>query len=535
MLVALHGVALALGLQKDSDGFAGIDKDIDQVLFHKADCEIIREALATEGSIMGYGGYLTLVNGSPFDWITSSTPNYQMDTWNWPTVNAGAYSTSKVSLYINSCQTGKASKVYIEYGTKGQTKDDAGEAYYNIAGTSKKFSVLARKPSDYKLTISLDGMPTKQSPQGSRIDLGFRHDAAVNWIMSTDEAGQWWSNSGTYVDWMQQSMGSLANRTLRHICMPGSHDAGMSTFKPGTIGANFANTQTQYLDIAQQLLAGSRYFDLRPVLSNGQWVSGHYSALKNDVQDFWVGGNGQAIVDIIRQINDFTAKYKELIIINLSHTLDTDNQYKDLSQTQWNALFDTLKGINNRYTVTNPGNTDFTSKVLGDFITDRASVFIFAQLPSDITLGDYVNQGFYSTTNFPYYDQYSNTNDRTRMKSDQLAKIKANRDISAGKNTFHVLSWLITQQPEDVLNPDRAILNLAADAFDDLVSEGWNAFTPQSFPNVLFVDALGIRDRSVVFPYDKVKSVAVNNDITALAIAVNNGMAGRNGKVTGRR
>jgi hypothetical protein len=356
--------------------------------------------------------------------------------------------------------------------------------------------------------------------------------------MSTDEAGRWWSNSGTYIDWMQQSMGSLANRTLKHICMPGSHDAGMSTFKPGSIGAHFANTQTQYLDFGQQLKAGSRFFDLRPVLAGGQWVSGHYSALENDIEDIWLGGNGQSIADIVRQINDFTSQYKELVIINLSHTLDTDNKYKDLSQDQWNNLFDTLKSINNRYTVTNPGDTDFTSKVLGDFITDRASVFIFAQLPNGINLGDYTNQGFYSSANFPYYDSYANTNNRDKMKSDQLAKLKDNRNIvsddATRKDKFHVLSWIMTQQPEDVLIFERAIMNLAVEVFDDLISEAWNAFTPESFPNVLFVDALGIRDKSVVFPYDKPRSVPVNNDIAALAIAVNNGMAGRNGYITGR-
>jgi hypothetical protein len=381
-------------------------------------------------------------------------------------------------------------------------------------------------------------MSTKQSLQGSQVDLGFRHDAAVNWIMSTDEAGRWWSNSGTYVDWMQQSMGSLANRTLKHICMPGSHDAGMSTFAPGSIGAHFANTQTQYLDFYQQLMAGSRFFDLRPVLAGGQWVSGHYSALKNDIEDIWLGGNGQAIADIVRQINDFTSQYKELVIINLSHTLDTDNKYKDLSQDQWNNLFDTLKGINNRYTVTNPGNTDFTSKVLGEFITDRASVFIFVQLPNGISLGNYINQGFYSSANFPYYDSYSDTNNRDNMKSDQLTKLKQNRNIvsdnDARQDKFHVLSWIMTQQPEDVLIFERAIMNLAVDVFDDLISEAWNTFTPESFPNVLFVDALGIRDKSVVFPYDKPRSVPVNNDIAALAIAINNGMAGRNGYITGR-
>jgi hypothetical protein len=423
--------------------------------------------------------------------------------------------------------------VYVEFGTRGNTRDDGGEAYYDIRGTSEKFSVLARKPSDYKLTISLDDMSTVQSPRGTEIDLGFRHDAAVNWIMSTDEAGRWWSNSGTYVDWMQQSMGSLANRTLKHICMPGSHDAGMGTFKPGTIGAHFANTQTQYLDFYAQLMAGSRFFDLRPVLSNGEWVAGHYSQVGDG--DLWLGGNGQSIKDIIRQINDFTSQYQELIIINLSHTLDTDNKYADLTQTQWNALFTTLKGVNNRHIVPNPGTTDFSNTRLGDFITDRASVFIIAQLPDGITLGSHITQGFYSTQNFPFYDEYSNSNNLATMKTDQLAKLRQERNIAQRKDTFHVLSWTLTQQAEDVLNFDKAVMNMAAEAFDDLVSEAWNAFTPQSFPNVLFVDSLGVRDKSVVFPYDKVKAgLKINGDVKALAVAVNNGMAGRNTVVTGR-
>jgi len=422
--------------------------------------------------------------------------------------------------------------VYVEFGTNGHVQDDAGEAYYNIAGSSDKFTVMARKPSsdvltqDHKLTISLDGMSTNQSPKSSKVDLGFKHDGAVNWIMSIDQAGKWWSNSGpvgAYSDWMQQSMGSLANRTLRHICMPGSHDAGMGPdFEPGTFGSHFANTQTQYLDIAGQLMAGSRYFDLRPVISNGQWVSGHYSRLGDS--DLWVGGNGQSIASIIQQINDFTSKHQELIILNLSHTLDTDNQFLDLTQAQWNSLFDTLKQLNNRFiTATNPGTTDFSTRKLSTFITDRASVFTIAQLPSGISLGPYATQGFYTSQNFPVYDSYSNTNSRTTLKSDQLAKLASNRNLSASKSTFHVLSWTLTQQPDDVFNFDRAILNLAAGALDDLVSEAWNAFTPDSFPNVLFVDALGVREKSVVAPWVEPKrGVGVVSDVAALAMGVNN-------------
>lgn len=67
------------------------------------------------------------------------------------------------------------------------------------------------------------------------------------------------------------------------------------------------------------------------------------------------------------------------------------------------------------------------------------------------------------------------------MKEDQLKKLKAERNIVADtlsrKDKFHILSWTLTQQPEDVLNLDRAILNINAAAFDDLVEKAWNAFT----------------------------------------------------------
>lgn len=463
------------------------------------------------------GGYLTLLNGSPNDWTLSGQHAYQMDAWSWPTISAGT-----------------AAKVYVEWGQKGNQKDDAGEAYYNIANTNNKFTIKARKPSDFMLTITLDGMSTKQSAQGSSIDLGFRHDAAVDWIMSTDEAGVWWSNSGTTTDWMQQSLGSIGNRTLKQICMPGSHDAGMSSFKAGTVGATYENSQTQYLNIYDQLMAGSRYFDLRPVISAGQWVSGHYS----EIEGVWLGGNGQSVADIVKQVNDFTAAYKELVIINLSHTLDTDNDYKDLSQDQWNKLFDTLKGLNHRFTVQNPGKTDFSNKVLNDFIADGPSVFTIAQLPSGISLGDYANQGFFNQDNFPFYDSYANSNNADTMKKDQLDKLKAERNLVADaakrKDKFHIFSWTLTQQAEDVLILDKAIMNLAVSVYDNLFVDAFNAFTPESFPNVLYIDAVGIRDKPVVFPYDKLASVSKNFDMASLAIAVNNAKAGRNSYITGR-
>jgi hypothetical protein len=441
-----------------------------------------------------------------------------MDAWKWPTVKAGT-----------------AERVYVEWGQKGKQKDDSGEAYYNIANTNGKFAVRGKKPDDFMLTITLDDHATKQSPKGSKIDLGFRHDQSVDWIMSTDEAGAWWSNSGDVTDWMHQSLGSIGNRTLKQICMPGSHDAGMSQFDAGTIGATFANSQTQYLNIYDQLVAGSRYFDLRPVLSAGQWKAGHYSKL----EQVGIGGNGLLISDVVKQVNDFTAKYQELVIINLSHTFDTDNDYKDLTQAQWNKLFDLLKGVKNRYTVINPGKTDYSNKVLGDFINDHASVFIVAQLPGGISLGSYADQGFFNQDNFPFYDSYSESNNADKMQKDQLDKLKQERnlvaDASKRKDKFHILSWTLTQAPEDVLNPEKAVMNLAASVYDDLFVDAFNAFTPESFPNVLYIDAVGIRDKPVKFPYDKVASVGKNYDVRHLAMAINNAKAGRNKYITGQK
>ena len=226
------------------------------------------------------------------------------------------------------------------------------------------------------------------------------------------------------------------------------------------------------------------------------------------------------------------------MIINLSHTLDTDHDYKDLTQTQWNDLFDTFKGLNNRLTNQNPARIDFSQRRLNEFIQDRAVVFLRSELPAGITLGNYANDGFFTAENWPVFDSYSNSNDGVAMMDDQLRKLKENRNLVADstsrKDTFHVLSWTLTQQAEDVLNFDRAIMNLAASVYDPLFERAYNAFTPQSFPNVLFVDALGVRDKTVVFPFEKPKSVSVSAEIGSLAVAVNFGKAGRNKYISGR-
>jgi hypothetical protein len=90
LMVTLHA-GQVLALVKDCSGFASIAERRPQIALQETDCNLPSKSQTnTDGFTMGYGGALTLVNGSPFDWVTSSTHSYQMDTWSWPTVNAGS-------------------------------------------------------------------------------------------------------------------------------------------------------------------------------------------------------------------------------------------------------------------------------------------------------------------------------------------------------------------------------------------------------------------------------------------------------------
>lgn len=72
--------------------------------------------------------------------------------------------------------------------------------------------------------------------------------------------------------WMRTMYSIIKDRDLRHVVVPGSHDAGMSSITPGSgwSGLGIAgNTATQSLDHYNQLRVGTRYFDMRIVSVNG--------------------------------------------------------------------------------------------------------------------------------------------------------------------------------------------------------------------------------------------------------------------------
>ncbi|KAK7727724.1 hypothetical protein SLS57_002766 [Botryosphaeria dothidea] len=453
---------------------------------------------------MGEGGLIDLINGTPYPWTLSSQSFYQMKAWTFPTTIA----------------SGASVPVYVEWDQDpGKDQgDDGGEAAYSMDGTSATFQVQARNTDGFNLEVYLTAVETQNNAVGSTISLGWNHNHAVNLVVGGEQDA--FTSNNPSVDWMHQNLGTLGDRKLRHICVPGSHDAGMSEFNAHTGLVRDTNTLTQKFNIAEQLAAGSRWFDIRPVISSGKFYAGHYS---DTGIVGWQGANGQSLSDIVNNINSFTAHYDELIILDISHTMDTDNDYADLSQAQWNQLFDQLLSLNNRFNTTGVSTSeDISQRTLNQFIGDGPSVLVVAELPSGITLGDYFAKGIVANSpNFPFYNVYSNTDELNDMSSDQLTKLADNRKTP--DDEFFLLSWTLTESVVDAIwgsipipGDMNSILELAGTAYQPLF-ETFGNFTSSSYPNVLYMDLFGTFDQDAASP---------STEVAALALAVN-GIAGR--------
>jgi hypothetical protein len=442
---------------------------------------------------MGEGGNLVLVNGTKYTWSTTENDSYQMNSWPFPvTVNAG----QTASLYVEWNQ-----RIF-----KTQS-DDAGNATLSLQGTSGAFQLQARNTSQFDLLAALTSLSTQNNPQASVIDLGWRHNIPPNtnvpFILAGQE-GDYWSNHPP-VAWMQAALPAFGGRTLGQFCMPGSHDAGMSTitsgrFLGGTIGQGDVITQTN--SIGGQLQLGSRFFDIRPVVAGGQFATGHYTGK--------VGANGELLASIIAEINAFTANNAELIILDLSHDMDTDSgasPWPSLNQDQWNRLFGQLTGpggLNALYAAP-AGVTDLTTLTLNDFIgSGKAAVVIIVETPG-VDLSQFAGKGIYPASALNANNNYSDTDDAATMESGQLNNLRTYQ--RAPGNDFFVLSWTVTQTTGDAitgaLGLGAPVIYLADNANYDIYPMLLPVCSASIYPNVLLIDDI------------------LSSNIAALAMAVN--------------
>ncbi len=436
---------------------------------------------------MGQGGYITLVNSTVSNWTKKDQNSYQMNSWNFPdTINAG----TSVNVYVEWNQN--------IFNT--QSDDGGGVSYTLEDAVGSTFQVQASASNGFQLKICFVNLQTNGNPKGSTINLGWNHDGYVDFILS-GKAGNYTSTNLNAADWMSDNLNLLGAKKMNEFCITGSHDSGMSVYTSGTAFSAECNTLTQSNNIQKQMELGARYFDIRPVISAGKYYAGHYSNVKQISS--WQGANGQSIQSIIADVNSFTTNHKELIILNLSHSLNTDvgnSSYRDFTQEEWNNLFAELKNIDNLHVVKDNPDIDLTKLVLNDFISNKAAVVIVVEATVD--LGSYEGNGFYLYKNFNVYNSYAGSNDVNTMSNDQLTKMQD----QTGKSYF-LLSWTLTQNNTEVttcsLGTASSIKDLANNANQHLAEMVYPKVSKSDYPNIIYVDNI------------------VNSDSAAMAMAVN--------------
>lgn len=160
---------------------------------------------------------------------------------------------------------------------------------------------------------------------------------------------------------MNNFLADYQNVLLRHVIIPGSHDAGLAGTSYGSLGmgAPRDKTVTQSATVGQQAVWGSRFFDVRIILSGGELKSYHSPG---DTRA--LGGVGQGFESILNELKSFVeGNPTEFVIVRLSHLKDSAEVFTALMQ--WMA-----RPGNQRFVYKGTGNlaTKFVHELAGQLI-----------------------------------------------------------------------------------------------------------------------------------------------------------------------
>ncbi|KAF4548363.1 Glucan 1,3-beta-glucosidase-like protein 1 [Elsinoe fawcettii] len=477
--------------------------------------------------------FLTLFNGSPYTWKRASNSNsYQIDA------EPGFVKWHEAFVDIPPGESLTVPTIFAQ-GAGISIVDDRAEIYYSLEGTDKKFYVYAhvetKQSPKWRIDIIHSNLPTKDVANGATVNLPMPADdtqgRSVQWGLVGSESFGYWSVNPP-VTWMRDTLSIIGERKVKHICMPGSHDAGISLINGKTLASNQDNTQTQILDIYRQLVRGSRFFDIRPCLGNGgKHMLCHYT---QDVGGFSQGANGQSVSELIADVNNFMRDYPgELVILDINNEagFNTDNgpKFDRLTSSQWDPIITEFSND-----IKNPcskGDVALAERTMNSLIGKGGCVVMSLR---NIPVQPKGNQFGYDDA-FRQYNSYSDTVDVISMGNDQASKLKMNRvllgqDDADRRDQFMVFSWTLTWGSGDVFT---SIHNLAAIAFTHLFGYGYHSFTPYSYPNVLYVDYLGEPNLVSLSGTQEEKFARTTNDIVTLALAVNLQLASQNCHVGG--
>ncbi|KAM7184344.1 PLC-like phosphodiesterase, TIM beta/alpha-barrel-containing domain containing protein [Rhypophila sp. PSN 637] len=471
--------------------------------------------------------YMTIVNLTPYRFVRTSQHSYQFDVFDFGDVPSG-----------------KARQNTLVYTTRAGAnhKDDNGEAYYRLQGTSKTFAIrgTTRIPDSYpwRTVVDLTGMGHGQREYGNPA----AETSVTLVITGSEEYGYITSLAYGANNWMRQLYDVIKDRELRHIVMPGSHDAGMGTISQAWVRlGSSANTQTQGLNTYDQLRVGSRYFDMRLVSVNGGNDNFWAAHINDERTNVPVGATGESLNDIIGGVNRFMSESPGEIIIlwvrymvNLDSSTDGRSRYWDEGKV--NAFYSKLERINNRCIGLDKISTRFDrlrAQALFDLNGGAGCVLILTEgsLQPGIP-ADRPSSGIYHGPRYMNRDDFwADRRDTASLAAAQTAHVAdpANRrDVDDG-DRFSIMQWQCT--------PDIAaatLYGLSSIAIlptnPSLYWSGVNAMTPEAWPTVIMQDYVGMIHRGeTAFPGQ------LGAELRALVMGLNLYMVSQNCQASTRK
>ena len=365
--------------------------------------------------------------------------------------------------------------------------------------------------------MHFQNIQTKAANKDATVPLGLISDRPSYFVLS-GQNGEY-NSVGDVQDWMQRNLSRLGTRTLRQLCVPSSHNSGMSKFNFSTFFASIGNVATQYVSVNQQLGCGIRYFDIRPVLHQNIWSCGHWTfiepkaGLKVSPFGTWQGGNGETIQEIIKGINDFTASSHELIVLSIYRAFSIHesggafqkDDFSELDSNQWRDLLDTFTGETGIKQLWRPieanlqsKTIDLTSIPLRTFIGEaKAAVILLVDNKVEIAN----RRGCFHDQSWPwdYSDWQKPEDERLQAFLNQASQPNPKPYSYSGCHTQNEEEAILSKLGQS----SKSVLELAKSSKDKLFTQLFPACSEAIYPCSMTMDAID------------------SSDLTALALAMN--------------
>ncbi|KAL2271975.1 hypothetical protein VTJ83DRAFT_1346 [Remersonia thermophila] len=443
--------------------------------------------------------FVTIVNLTPHLFKLESVDGSKMDEFSFGDVPPG-----------------RARQNPLKYRFKILVADDKTTATYAVQGANnKQFAVRATRKlagghDVRRVTLDLSGMGL-----GSREYAFPGGQASVTLVVTGSESYGFRSSLRHGPgNWMSSIKDVIRDRPVRHLILPGTHDAGMSTIthKIASIGSK-PNTQNQALNIHDQLRAGSRWFDLRiasihPDLErdatkhDGFWVL----HVNDETADVAVGNTGEPLDQVIDEVNRFTSQHPGEIIFFSIRYLVGRHRHPTRGPILWtqpvvDQFFAKLRGVNNRCPSLDAANNATFQNYRAGYLMDqndgRGCVLLLlnGRLPDGVT-HESPADGIYALSRLALRDRWSNKMHARDVAADQVA---AWRSLARGgpgdHDGFLISQWLVT--PDAVAATVYSLESFAVEqANPALYFHGVNGMDPARWPNVILVDYIGVLTRN---------------------------------------